>query len=209
MISIVDYGVGNVQAIANIYKRLGISTILATSAEELNHGERIILPGVGAFDWAMTKLNRSGMRAAVEHAIMRDGKPILGICVGMQMLARKSDEGKLEGLGWIEGEVRKFDVSKFSAQTHLPHMGWNDVQARADCKLFKDFDAEVRFYFLHSYYFLPSKQENVVATTNYHGTFARAWLLGQFMACSSIPRRVTSGVLSCCRISPRSRYAET
>ena len=115
VIAIVHYGVGNVGAIANIYKKLGIAVTLATSAAELNAAARIILPGVGAFDWAMGRLNDSGMREALERAVQVDKKPLLGICVGMQMLALRSDEGKLAGLGWIDGEVKRFDVGSVDA----------------------------------------------------------------------------------------------
>jgi imidazole glycerol-phosphate synthase subunit HisH len=172
MIAIVNYGLGNVQAIANIYKRLGVPASLATTAADLNAADRVILPGVGSFDWAMMRLNASGMRGALEDCVRTNGKPILGICVGMQMMACKSEEGKLAGLGWIEGIVKKFDVSRFSDKTHLPHMGWNDVETRTSTDLFKDLDSEARFYFLHSYYFSPDNEDNVLAETDYHGVFA-------------------------------------
>lgn len=171
MIAIVHYGVGNVQAIANIYKRLDIAATLATTSEDLAAADRIVLPGVGAFDWAMARLNNSGMRGALD-ARVRDGAPILGICVGMQMLARKSDEGKLDGLGLVGGDVKKFDTGRFSQPTHLPHMGWNNVQPRSGSGLFKGLEADARFYFLHSYYFAPDSDAHVLGTTHYEGDFA-------------------------------------
>jgi glutamine amidotransferase len=172
MIAIVNYGCGNVQAIANVYKRLNVPAIMATTSEDLMHADRIILPGVGAFDWAMKRLNDSGMRDALERCARVEGKPLLGICVGMQMLARESEEGKLQGLGWIGGVVRRFDVSTLSHETHLPHMGWNNVAARENTGLFKQLDSDARFYFLHSYYFAPDNQRDVLALTEYHGNFA-------------------------------------
>ncbi len=172
MIGIVDYGSGNVQAIANIYKRLNVSVSMATTPEDLRLADRIILPGVGAFDWAMRRLNDSGMRDSLEHSVRAQGKPLLGICVGMQMLARESEEGKLSGLGWIGGVVRRFDVSTFTHEIHLPHMGWNDVAARENTGLFKQLDSGARFYFLHSYYFLPDDERSVLALTDYRGRFA-------------------------------------
>lgn len=175
MIAIVDYGVGNVQALADIYKRLGIAATLASGARELAAADRIILPGVGAFDWAMTRLARAGLVDVLHDAVTRAAKPILGICVGMQMMAACSDEGELPGLGWIEGEVRRFDVRKFAAATHLPHMGWNDVHVAgngAETGLFRGLGADARFYFLHSYYFAPARPEAVLATTDYYGMFA-------------------------------------
>jgi imidazole glycerol-phosphate synthase subunit HisH len=174
MIAIVHYGLGNVHALAEIYKRLGIGAMLAETPEQLRSAQRIVLPGVGAFDWAMTRLNDSGLRAALEHAVGVERKPVLGICVGMQMLASRSDEGRLPGLGWIAGDVKRFDVSAFSHPTHLPHMGWNDVEPRGDSRLFAGLDAASRFYFLHSYYFAPLHAHDVLASTSYHGTFASA-----------------------------------
>ena len=172
MIAIVHYGCGNVQAIANIYKRLNVPATLATNAEDLRGADRIILPGVGAFDWAMKRLVDSGMRDQLERSAMVEKKPILGICVGMQMMAQGSEEGTLPGLAWVEGVVKRFDVSTFADETHLPHMGWNDVQPREAVRLFADLGAGARFYFLHSYYFLPARQEQVLAATDYHGIFA-------------------------------------
>jgi imidazole glycerol-phosphate synthase subunit HisH len=169
MIAIVQYGCGNVQAIANIYKRLDVPVAMATTAEELRSADRIILPGVGAFDWAMTRLNDSGMRAALDEAAST--KPILGICVGMQMMAEASEEGELPGLGWIKGRVRRFDETKISQRTHLPHMGWNDVRPVEGGRLFEGLDAW-RFYFLHSYFFDATDAASVRSQTDYYGWFA-------------------------------------
>ena len=167
MIGIVDYGVGNVQALANIYKRLEIPCVLAHRAEELFGASHIILPGVGAFDWAMTRLQASGMREALDDLVQMQGKPVLGICVGMQMMAKSSDEGQLPGLGWFDAHVRKFDERKFVSRTHLPHMGWNDVEPVSTEGLMHGLGTDARFYFLHSYYFHCERSEQVVATCSY------------------------------------------
>jgi glutamine amidotransferase len=172
VIAIVDYGLGNVQAFANIYRRLNIAASLVTTPTELRKADRVILPGVGAFDWALTRLNESGMRNALDECAANADKPILGVCVGMQMMARRSDEGQMEGLGWIGGEVKKFDVSGWPQQTKLPHMGWNDVRLRADSALFADMTVDTRFYFLHSYYFAAESEDAVLAVTDYNGPFA-------------------------------------
>lgn len=172
MITIVDYGVGNIQAIWNIYKRLNIPVRTARTAEDLAQAERVILPGVGSFDWAMTRLNNSGMREALDKLVLVEGRPVLGICVGMQMMAKRSDEGSLEGLGWVDAEVKKFERSVPSQRAYLPHMGWNDVEPRGKESLFKGIGGTGRFYFLHSYYFAPRDPNMILGVTDYGGLFA-------------------------------------
>lgn len=172
MIAIVDYGLGNVQAIANIYKRLNIPTLAATTSANIENADRIVLPGVGAFDWAMARLNSSGMREALDKAVQQEKKPVLGICVGMQMMAKKSEEGVQPGLGWIDAEVKKFEHSRFTQRTHLPHMGWNDVLPKPGAGLFRGLETSAQFYFLHSYYFVPHRDEDVLAETDYNGRYA-------------------------------------
>jgi imidazole glycerol-phosphate synthase subunit HisH len=173
MVTIVNYGLGNIQAVVNIYKRLNLPVAVADSTVELARAEKIILPGVGAFDWAMTKLHESGMRECLDDMVIVKKRPVLGICVGMQMMARRSDEGELPGLGWIDAEVKRFDETTFDQKTHLPHMGWNDVQPRDTGCLFKGMPSP-RFYFLHSYYFAPGNPGDVLAITDYNGSFASA-----------------------------------
>ncbi len=171
MITLVNYGLGNIQAFANIYKRLNIPLKIATLPEDLAGAEKIVLPGVGSFDWAMTRLNESGLRELLDRLVLGDNCPVLGICVGMQMMAKKSEEGDESGLGWIDGDVRRFDETSFTQQTHLPHMGWNDVVPKNGDSLFRNLDSGARFYFLHSFYFLPTRDDDVLATTDYNGTF--------------------------------------
>jgi imidazole glycerol-phosphate synthase subunit HisH len=174
LIGIVDYGLGNVQAIANIYKRLEIPARLAQTAAQLDGATHLILPGVGAFDWAMARLDASGMRDALDDAVQRQRKPALGICVGMQMMARRSDEGQAAGLGWFDADVKLFDEAAFVDRTHLPHMGWNDVEPVRAGGLFQGLGDGARFYFLHSYYFAPNEPADTLAVTDYGGSFACA-----------------------------------
>jgi glutamine amidotransferase len=172
MIAIVNYGLGNVQAIANIYKRLNIEVSIASTVDELKRADRIILPGVGAFDWAMTRLNASDMRDTLDDLVISHCRPVLGICVGMQIMADKSEEGSLDGLGWIKGEVKRFDATSNLTKIRLPHMGWNNVRSSDSNGLFDGLREDSRFYFLHSYFFLPHNQAHSYARTDYHGTFS-------------------------------------
>ncbi len=171
MIAIVAYGLGNVQAIANIYKRLNVEARLVSTPEELRAADRIIRPGVGSFDWAMEALARSGLRETLDELVMGERRSVLGICVGMQMMAHKSEEGTSAGLGWIDAEVKRLPRAD---GLMLPHMGWNDVTARAASPLLKGFEKDARFYFLHSYYFAPREDSVTIATAEYGRPFACA-----------------------------------
>ncbi|MDX2281761.1 MAG: imidazole glycerol phosphate synthase subunit HisH [Saprospiraceae bacterium] len=167
MIGIIDYGLGNINAFLNIYKKLHVPAKRLRILDDFSDVEKLILPGVGAFDHAMESFNKSGIREIVEKMVLTDKVPVIGICVGMQMLAGSSDEGKLHGLGWIPGTVKRFDESKIQFTTHLPHMGWNDVLVKKDSPIFADFPEDPRFYFLHSYYFECSEEKDSIAQSDY------------------------------------------
>jgi glutamine amidotransferase len=174
MIAIIDYGLGNIMAFLNVYNRLNIPVIVAKSAADLHSATRLILPGVGSFDHAMQQFDQSGMRQPVEKLVMRDKVPVLGICVGMQILAKSSEDGELPGLGWIDGTVKKFDLSVMPNGTYLPHMGWNDVSPAVVGGLFNGMKQDSRFYFLHSYYFECHQQSNILALSEYGRNFSCA-----------------------------------
>lgn len=172
MVTIIDYGVGNINAFVNVYKRVDVAVRIARSKAELLGSEKLILPGVGNFDYAMSQLNNSGMRESLDELVLDKEVPVIGICVGMQMMANKSDEGVLEGLKWIDASVRKFDETKIQQITRLPHMGWNDVRPVKNTPFFNTLEKDAIFYFLHSYYFECNKQEDVLAITEYGEEFA-------------------------------------
>lgn len=168
MIRIVDYGVGNIQAFMTMFKRLGLDAQRADTPQGLEDATRLVLPGVGHFDHAMRCLNDSGMRPALEELVLGNCVPVIGVCVGMQMLAAGSDEGTLPGLNWVPGRVRAFANNPHCAQLPMPHMGWNDLQPSPDSKLFaRGFDGSPQFYFLHSYYFEAQDKTDVAATAHY------------------------------------------
>ena len=174
MIAVIDYGLGNVLAFKNVFNRLNIQVGVARSPEDLSEATQLILPGVGSFDHAMRQFDGSGMREKVEHLVLRCEIPILGVCVGMQMLAKSSEEGKLSGLGWIDADVKRFDRSRMLPGTHLPHMGWNDVKPVVGGGLFHGLEDDARFYFLHSYYFACHNSKDVLATSDYGAQFSAA-----------------------------------
>jgi len=174
MIGIIDYGLGNISAFANVYKYLNIPFKIISSDKELDEITRVILPGVGAFDYAMERLNKSGMKEPLDDLVLEKKIPVLGICVGMQMLAAQSEEGSLPGLGWVNGVVRLFNTDALESETLLPHMGWNNVSPVAGSLLFEGLDSSAVFYFLHSYYFQCNDSASILATTEYGGTFASA-----------------------------------
>jgi glutamine amidotransferase len=174
MIAIIDYGLGNMRAFANVYKKLDIPAIIVKQADDLKNVSKVIFPGVGAFDHAMQMLEKSGMRQFLDEIVLYRHLPVLGICVGMQMLASSSEEGSLPGLGWIDGEVKKFNPSAFEQSMRVPHMGWNNVKPLKINGLLHGLDLEARFYFLHSYYFQCHRSEDIIAVTDYNGEFACA-----------------------------------
>jgi glutamine amidotransferase len=173
MIRIIDYGLGNVQAFLNTYKRLGIPAGRAENPAALDGASHVILPGVGAFDHAMELFDQSGFRGPMERLIVTTDLRVLGVCVGMQMLAEGSTEGQRPGLGWVPGMVRKIDTLESPKRLPMPHMGWNDVEAQGDGRLFGGLD-DLRFYFLHSYFFECRNKDQIIATTEYGQRFCCA-----------------------------------
>jgi len=172
MISIIDYGVGNVKAFLNIYNKLGHKAHLARTVEDLLGSSKVILPGVGHFDYAMEKFQESGLAETVNDLVLNQKIPALGICVGMQMMARKSEEGSAMGLGWMESDVVKFNIEKIDFRPHLPHMGWNDVSIVKNDNILDGFPPISKFYFLHSYYMACDNDSDVIATSKYGAPFS-------------------------------------
>ena len=164
MIGILNYGLGNVKAILNLYNYHRVKAKLINSKNDFDLVERLILPGVGSFDNAIKLFSLSGMRDEVEKFVLEKKMPILGICVGMQILGFRSEEGNENGLNWINGEIRKINFSH--QKLPLPHIGWNEVSLKLKDPLFENINDKRSFYFVHSYKF-QCDDEFVVATTNY------------------------------------------
>lgn len=167
MIAIINYGSGNIQAIANIYHKLNIPFIITDNVEELRMATKLILPGVGAFDEVMNQLNNSGLRETLDEMVLIKKTPVIGVCVGMQILAKSSEEGVTPGLGWIDGIVKKMSVANLHHKPHLPHMGWNVAKPKRESSLLEGLDIQKGFYFLHSYCFDCKNQDDILMTTEY------------------------------------------
>lgn len=167
MISIIDYGLGNIRAFSNMYKRMNLDATPVSSVVELRKATKIILPGVGAFDHAMELLEASGMRETLDELVLEKKIPVVGVCVGMQILAENSEEGSRPGLGWIKGTVRHFRSEPRANGLPLPHMGWNDVRPLVAEGLFDGLGEDARFYFLHSFYFDCAREEDAAARASY------------------------------------------
>jgi imidazole glycerol-phosphate synthase subunit HisH len=174
MIGIINYGSGNIYAIANLYKRLDIPYILTDNHDELRTVSKLILPGVGAFDETMKMLNNSGLKNLLDELVLEKNIPILGVCVGMQIMANSSEEGKLDGFGWIKGTVKKFEKKLLLHKPHLPHLGWNEIEIKQYSPLLHEIDPSTGFYFLHSYYFCCENEASIMATTKYGKDFSSA-----------------------------------
>ena len=171
MITIINYGLGNINAIKRVYDNLNIPVSISSKAEDLSDADKFILPGVGAFDYAMTKFNKSGMKDILHDKIINEGKKILGICVGMQMMAKRSDEGVLSGLGWLDADIKKFDTQINGKNLSIPHMGWNNIFTIKQVSILNGLNNDSFFYFLHSFYFHTSINDMIIAKAKYGHKF--------------------------------------
>ena len=189
MIGIIDYGSGNIQAIATIYKNLNINYQVITKPEDLEKADKLILPGVGAFDETMQQLIDSGLKDKLNELVLDQKVPILGICVGLQVMGYKSDEGDLPGLGWIAGKVRWFDETKIKFKPKLPHMGWNTINDVQNHKLFEGIDNDFGFYFVHSFYFECESENNILTTSKYGLDFTSAIFSGHIIGTQFHPEK--------------------
>lgn len=183
-VTIVDYGTGNLRAIANMIRKVGGDARLSTSPADLAAAPKLILPGVGAFDNGMTQLRERGLLDVLRRKALEEKVPVLGICLGMQLLARRSDEGTLPGLGWIDGESRKFSGDGL----RVPHMGWNDLKVERENPLV-DAAQPWRFYFVHSYHVVCERAEDVIGTCSYGGPFVAAVRRGNILGVQFHPEK--------------------
>lgn len=168
MIVILDYKIGNIGSLLNMLKKIGASVLVSSKIEDIERAEKLILPGVGAFDKGIENLKNSGFFSVLENKVKKEKIPIFGICLGMELFSKKSEEGKLAGLGWIDSETIKFSFNSPKNNLKVPHMGWNEINPQKNDPLLEGLNEKTRFYFAHSYHLVCSKKENVLALTN-HG----------------------------------------
>ncbi len=174
MIAIIDYGMGNVGSIRSMLRAAGSDGVITADPTQIVSAEKIILPGVGAFDTGMRNLMDAGLIELLEDAVIARRVPLLGICLGMQLMCKSSEEGKLAGLGWINATIRRFNLPAGSA-LKIPHMGWNTVKMTKFSPLFSAQQSEQRFYFVHSYHAVCESVEDVLATACHGYDFVAAF----------------------------------
>lgn len=170
-ITIIDYGLGNIGSIQNMFRKVEAETVVASDPEQILQAKKLLLPGVGHFDRAIERIHSSNLLPALEEKVLKQKVPILGICLGMQLLTKRSEEGKLDGLGWIPAYTKKFRLEG-NSRMKIPHMGWNKVHCDNASKLTEDFDSEYRFYFVHSYHAVVDEPKYSLLSTEYGYSFS-------------------------------------
>ena len=174
MIVIVDYGMGNIGSLKNILKKIGHQAIISNDLNEIRNASKLILPGVGHFEEAMVNLHRLNLIKILNHKVLVEKTPILGICLGMQLMTSFSEEGNVHGLDWIKGKTAKFTFPN-QPEIKIPHMGWNEIIPSKSNKINTDFEIPSRFYFVHSYFVSCEDSNDILHETDYHGVFTSAF----------------------------------
>lgn len=175
MIIIIDYKIGNVGSIFNMINRMGTEIKISSALDEIAKADKLILPGIGAFDNGMKNLQNMDLLPILNRRVLNDKVPILGICLGMQLMTKRSQEGKMSGIGWIDAETVRFNFDKDSNSRKIPHMGWNSIRLNKNNFLFEGMHKNSRFYFAHSYHALCNNEKDILAKTYYGYEFVSAF----------------------------------
>ena len=189
MIVIIDYGLGNLGSMANMLKKIGAQAVVSADPVVIGNADKLILPGVGAFDGGMKNLESRGLVQVLNNRVLEDKVPILGVCLGMQLLSRKSEEGCLPGLGWLDAESIRFKFEDVNSNLKIPHMGWNQLTVRQSHPLFYELEVMNRFYFVHSYHVICTDPRNILATTSYGVDFSSAVVKNNIMGVQFHPEK--------------------
>jgi len=188
MIAIVDYDMGNTGSILNMVKKAGGEAIISSDPEQIENADKLILPGVGAFDAGIQNLAKLGLVNIFRKKVTEQKTPILGICLGMQLLTKRSEEGVLQGLGLVDASTVRFKLIS-SSGLRVPHMGWNSVVVRKESPLFYDMYPDPIFYFVHSYHVVCRNAEDVLSTTNYGHDFVSSLQIGNIFGTQFHPEK--------------------
>lgn len=186
MIVVVDYGVGNIASVLNMLKKVGAKAKASNNREDIEQADKLILPGVGAFDAGMQTLRSSGLINVLNEQVLNKRKPVMGVCLGSQMLGNGSEEGIEPGLGWVDMDIVRFEKRD---GRKVPHMGWNEVSPQVQHPILTGIDERSRFYFVHSYYMLPRDEDNILLTANYGQQFAAAVVKGNIFGFQFHPEK--------------------
>jgi len=189
MIVVIDSLTGNLGSITNMLKKIGASAVISSSISDVERADKLILPGVGAFDSGMKNLHDLGLMPVLQHKVITNRTPILGICLGMQMFTTRSEEGNLPGLGWLDAETVRFKFDNDQTVQNVPHMGWNTVNVIRESALFDDMYSEPRFYFVHSYHVVCHNDEDVVTKTFHGYDFASVIMRGNMIGVQFHPEK--------------------
>lgn len=175
MVTIIDYGVGNLNSIKNMLKKIGVESVISSLVSDIEHADKLILPGIGSFEYGMKKLRSAEFFQSLQQKVLQNKTPILGVCLGAQLFLNGSEEGQpVEGLGWIKGKAVRFDQEKMEANFKVPHMGWNELMLKKDSALFKEMYPDHRYYFVHSYHMVCEQSSDILAESNYSYNFVAA-----------------------------------
>lgn len=189
MIVIINYGMGNLGSIFNMFKKIGVQAIISSDISDIEKAHKLILPGVGAFDNGITNLRNLGLIPVLAEKVITNKTPILGVCLGMQLFTSNSEEGNLPGLGWIDAKTIRFKFDNSHSNLKIPHMGWNLIKAKKESNLFSDMYKDARFYFVHSYHVLCNNEEDVLSTTIYGYEFASSVEKGNIVGVQFHPEK--------------------
>ncbi|TAL67234.1 MAG: imidazole glycerol phosphate synthase subunit HisH [Bacteroidetes bacterium] len=189
MVVIVDYGIGNLGSIQNMLKRIGVESIISSELKVIDFAEKLIIPGIGAFDNGMRKLNEYELLPILEKKAIKDKIPVLGICLGMQLFTESSEEGISSGLGWVKGKTVKFKFDSENNKLKIPQMGWNTIEIKKQGKLLDDLPDEKKFYFVHSFHVKTEIEPDSYCTTNYGYEFTSMFQYGNLYGVQFHPEK--------------------
>ncbi|HIA12489.1 MAG TPA: imidazole glycerol phosphate synthase subunit HisH [Flavobacteriales bacterium] len=189
MILIVDYGMGNLHSVQKAFNRLRIEARITSDTNEISNADKLILPGVGNFKRGMENLTELGLIDALNKAVLENRTSILGICLGMQLFTKSSEEGDCKGLGWIDAKTVRFNFENAEKKLKIPHIGWNTLDFMNESKLYEGIGEDPSFYFVHSFYVASNDDSAVMATTQYGTSFVSSAVKNNIFATQFHPEK--------------------